>query len=184
MLARNLPQCTESASYNWSDSNQLSCVFLLRHSFCRAVTFHVCFEAVALRERFVAQRTLVRPLAVVCPHVNIQVRLASTRLPTNAADEGFDTRVGGDMVVQVALALEGPPTVRAAVRCFSGVDPHVNGQCSLCVKPASTLVAAVGFLISVCPHVDLQLLAGQEHLAADVAQVRSLSVHVDLLMLP
>lgn len=89
----------------------------------------------------------------------------------------------GHVVIQINLAFERPATVRAAVRRLSGVDPHVNGQRSLGGESLAAFTTVVGLLVGVRSHVDLQLLARQEHFAANVAEVRPLSVCVNLLVL-
>lgn len=87
------------------------------------------------------------------------------------------------VVIQISLAFEGPATVWAAVRSLSGVDSHVNCQRPLGGESSAAFAAAVRLLIGVSSHVDLQLLARQEHFAANVTEVRPLSVRVNLLML-
>lgn len=80
------------------------------------------------------------------------------------------------------LAFKGPAAFGAAVRHFSGVDPHVDGQRSFGGEAFAAFAAVVRLFLRVRPHVDLQLLVGQEHLAANVAEVRAISVRVDLLV--
>lgn len=150
---------------------------------CSFVAFHVRLEAVTLGEAFVAKRALVRSLPIVGPHVNRQVGFTSARLPANPASKRLLTRVDPEVVEQIGLSLEGPAAVRAAVRRLPRVDPHVDGQRAFGGEGLAALAAIEGFLLAVRPQVDLQLLAGQKHLAADVTEVRSLSVHVYLLML-
>lgn len=147
------------------------------------MTLQVRFQAVALREALPAGAALVRPLAVVRPHVDGQVGFAGAGLPADPADERLGARVDGQVVVQVGFPLEGPAAVGAAVRRLPRVDAHVHRQGPPGGEAPPTLVAAVRLLVGVRPHVDLQLLAGQEHLAADVAQEGPLPVGVDLLVL-
>lgn len=147
------------------------------------VALPVCFQAVALGEGPVAEGTPVRLLPAVRPHVDGQVRLAGAAFPADPAHVRFGARVDHEVLVEVALAFEGVAAVRAAVRRLSSVDPQVHGQPPLGGEAPPTLVAAVGPLIGVRPHVDDELLAGQEHLAADVAEVRALPLRVDLLVL-
>lgn len=149
----------------------------------RLVALQVRLQAVALSEAFPAGAALVRPLAVVRPHVDGQVGLAGAGFPADAADEGLGARVDGQVVVQVGLPLEGPAAVRAAVRRLPRVHAHVHRQRPPGGEAPPTLLAVEGLLVGVRPHVDEQLLAGQEHLAADVAQERALPVGVDLLVL-
>ena len=67
------------------------------------MTLHVCFQTVALSEGFITQRTLVRSLSVVRPHVNSQVRFTSARFPANPAHKRLEARVDGHVVVQINL---------------------------------------------------------------------------------
>lgn len=153
-------------------------------SFGHHVSLHVCFQTVTLREGFVTHGTLVWSLPIVGPHVDRQVCFTSACFPTSSTHKWLVARVDSHVIVQMKLSLEGPATVRAAVRCLPCVDPHMNGQRSSGGEPLAALGAAIRLLVGMRPQVDLQLLVGQEHFAADVAEVRPLSVRVDLLMLP
>lgn len=119
-----------------------------------------------LGEGLLTHRAPVGSVPVVGPHVDRQVGLASTRFPTGPTHKRLVARVDPHVIVQVDLTLEGP----AAVGRLAGVDPGVDPQ------PAPGAEA----LPTVAPQVDLQLLAGQEHLA----EGRPLLLRVDLLVLP
>lgn len=147
------------------------------------MSLHVALQTVTLGEGLLTHRAPVGSLPIVGPHVDRQVGLASTRFATDRTHKRLVSRVDLHVIVQVNLALEGPATVWTVVRCLPSVDPGVDGQLALGAEPLPTLAAVERLLLGMGPEVDLQLLAGQEHFAADVAEVRPLSVCVDLLML-
>lgn len=135
------------------------------------MAFQVGLQTVTLGEALVAKRALVGSLAIVGPHVDCQVRFTGTRLPANPTSKWLLARVDPEVVQQIGLSLEGPAAVRTAVRRLPRVDPHVDGQRAFGGEPFATLAAVEGLLLAVRPQVDLQLLARQKHLAADVTEV-------------
>lgn len=68
----------------------------------------------------------------------------------------FVLRTWPFVVSESSCQWEVPPTVRAGVRLFSGVNPGVSPKLSRSDKRLITLCAAVGFLSSVSPHVCCQ----------------------------
>lgn len=147
------------------------------------MSLHVALQTVALGEGLLTHGASVGSLPTVGPHVDRQVGLASARFAADRTHKRLVSRVDLHVIVQVNLALEGPATVWAVVRRLASVDPGVDGQLAFGAEALPTLAAVERLLLGVGPEVDLQLLAAQEHFAADVAEVRPLSVGVDLLML-
>lgn len=147
------------------------------------VGLHVCFQTMSLSEGFLTECTLIRSLPVVSPHVDFQVLLPRACFPTDPTHERFEVRMHRHVVVQMDFTFEGPATVWAAVRCLPRVDPYVNRQGSLRAESLPTLATLVRLLIGVRSHVDLQLLARQEHFAAHVAEVWTIPLRVNLLVL-
>ena len=63
-------------------------------------------QTVALSEGSFTDGALVWSLSAVRPHVDRQIRLASTSFPTNPADVRFDARVDFHVHGEVAHAVE------------------------------------------------------------------------------
>lgn len=146
------------------------------------VALHVGLQTVALGEGLVADAALVRSLSVVGPHVDRQVFLPRTRLPTNPADEAFDAQVAPDVAVQGVLTFEEASALGAAVRRLACMNSHVGLELAVGHEGFAADDADERLLVGVRPDVERQAGVGQEGLAADVAKVRSLSDRVDLLV--
>lgn len=110
----------------------------------------------AIREGFATNRTLIRLLATVSPHVLLEQHLPGKSLATFNAFVRLDTRMNTHMHVERDTLIKGLWTVRTLIFLAIAMNLHVTAEVAFVIKGLATFRALGGKLL--CPTMHGQMI--------------------------